>query len=383
MKKVNVAESLDLNKKNVYSALELTRMLMLCGPYNPPGNEKKAAGICAQLLKSVGFKVTIDEFLPGRCNVIATYGDPDDIALILNGHLDVVPAFGDTEKCLGEMDDKFIYGRGSSDMLGGCAAIVTAACRVAKEISPRRGLMVLLVADEEDKNRGILYELSKRRLKADAAVIAEPTGLEIQLGNRGFSSFYIRTAGKACHASKPQNGVNAIYKMGYIICALEKYAASLKDKTDPLLGEATSCIGTIKGGIRLNTVPDACEIELERRLLPGEKEAVVKREIAEVVGETGEVVSRTFFPASIINRNDPLVHHCEEAIREVLGTEPVISVFTGCTEASMFSVKCGIPTLLLGPGEIKYAHVADERCEYRQIIDCTNVFVRLIEKYIG
>lgn len=381
MTKVNVAES-TLNEKDARAALELTRQLILCDSYNPPGDEKKAAGLCARLLENAGFKVTIDEFLPARCNVIATYGDPDDIALILDGHLDVVPAFGDTEKCLGEMDDKFIYGRGSSDMLGGCAAIVTAACQAAKKISPRRGLMVLLVADEEDKNRGILYELSKRRFKADAAVIAEPTGLAVQLGNRGFSSFYIRTAGKACHASKPQNGVNAIYRMGPVICALEKYAASLKDKRDPYLGEATSCIGTIKGGIRLNTVPDACEIELERRLLPGEGEAAVKREIEEVVGETGEVVRRTFFPASLISRDDPLVRHCEEAIRETLGTEPVISVFTACTEASMFSVKCGIPTLLLGPGELKYAHVADERCEYRQIIDCTNVFVRLIEKYI-
>ena len=108
----------------------------------------------------------------------------------------------------------------------------------------------------------------------------------------------------------------------------------------------------------------------------------VIREIENAVGDNGRVIPRTAVHASLIDKNDPLVKNCADALREVIFEEPAVSVFPACTEAGMFSAICGIPTLILGPGDIKSAHTGHEYCECRQITDCAKVFARLIEKYI-
>lgn len=367
------------------AAIACAARLIRCESYNPPGNEKETAAVAAEILEEAGFQVEVEEFEPNRCNVKATYGNPDDIALILNGHMDVVPAFGEWERepSGAQREGGILYGRGSCDMLGGCAAILTAASLLGKEkVVPNRGIMVLLVSDEEDMNRGIRHILAKETLKADCAVIAEPTQCEVQLGNRGFSSWYVRTKGVGCHASEPWNGVNAIYKMGEVIKRIEAYADSLSQVRNEYLGQATCCIGTIKGGIRLNTVPDACEIEVERRLLPGETPEKIREELQEVVGEWGEVLDRSFFPASLIDREHPLVEDCRGILAGVMEKEPVVSVFRACTEASMFSVLCDIPTLLLGPGSLDQAHRINEFCKEQDIVDCMKLFAALGHYYL-
>ncbi len=366
-------------------AIQNTIEFIKCKSYNPPGDEKKAAKFAATILEQAGFTVEVEEFETNRCNVLAYYGNPEDIALIFNGHLDVVPAFGEWT-CLpdsAERKDGKIWGRGSCDMLGGCAAILAAAEQIKGLVpNPRRGIMVLLVSDEEDKNKGIRHILRARKLHADGAIVAEPTECEIQLGNRGFSSFYIRTTGEACHASEPWNGENAIYKMGSIIQRFQKYADSLSEVRDPFLGQATACIGTIHGGIRLNTVPDACIMEVERRLLPGEEEEQIKEEIQQIAGEDAKVENRSFFPASLIDKEHPLVKKCAWALEAVQNKKPAISVFKACTEASMFSVYCKIPTLLLGPGSLKQAHRVDEYCKEEDITDCAKAFLLLMHQVL-
>ncbi|MSA03016.1 M20/M25/M40 family metallo-hydrolase [Lactonifactor sp. BIOML-A3] len=368
------------------AAITCAARLIRCKSYNPPGNEKETAAVAAEILETAGFQVEVEEFEPNRCNVTATYGDPEDIALILNGHMDVVPAFGEWERepSGAQRENGVLFGRGSCDMLGGCAAILTAASLIGSaKVEPKRGIMVLLVSDEEDMNRGIRHILSTKKLKADCAVIAEPTQCEIQLGNRGFSSWYVKTKGVGCHASEPWNGVNAIYKMGEVIRRIETYADSLSEVQNEYLGQATCCIGTIKGGIRLNTVPDACEIEVERRLLPGETPDRIKEELQKAVGEWGEVLDRSFFPASLIERDHPLVEDCRELLAGITEQEPAVSVFRACTEASMFSVLCDIPTLLLGPGSLDQAHRINEFCREQDIVDCMKLFTALIYCYIS
>lgn len=367
------------------AAVECAVRLIRCEAYNPPGNEKKAAAAAAEILEKAGFSVEVEEFQENRCNVKAVYGNPEDIALILNGHLDVVPAFGTwrREPAGAQRENGVLYGRGSCDMLGGCAAILTAASVIGTaKIIPKRGIMVLLVSDEEDMNRGIRHILEKEKLKADCAVIAEPTQCQIQLGNRGFSSWYVDTEGVGCHAGEPWNGVNAIYKMGEVIRRIESYADELKYVRNRYLGQATCCIGTINGGVRLNTVPDTCEIEVERRLLPGETKEQIFRELQAAVGEYGKVRERSFFGASLIEREHPLVKDCETFLPGAAKREPVISAFRACTEASMFSVLCGIPTLLLGPGSLDQAHRVDEFCKEQDITDCMKVFTCLIYRSI-
>ena len=362
-----------------------TQKMIQAKSYNPPGDETRVAEFAAKRLREAGFDVEVDAFEKNRCNVIATYGNKDDIALILNGHMDVVPAFGEWEypPDQGIRKDGILHGRGSCDMLGGIAAILRAASIIGREkITPKRGAMVLLVSDEEDVNRGIRHILETRKLKADAAVIAEPTSCEIHLGNKGYSSFYIDTEGVGCHTSKPWEGVNAIYKMGHVIERFETYAESLKNVTNPYLGQATACIGTIHGGVRVNTVPDKCTVEAERRLLPGETIEQLRKEIQDVAGEEATVRDRSFFPASLIDIDNPLVKNCQAGLEVLVEKEATVSVFTACSEASMFSVKCGIPTILLGPGSIKYAHRVDEFCPENEIVLCAKLFTGLIYEAI-
>lgn len=368
------------------NALIYAQRLIKCGSFNPPGNELSAALFAKEILSNAGFTVEVQEFEKNRCNVVATYGNSQDIALILNGHLDVVPAFGKWSKdpLSAERLKGILYGRGSSDMLGGCAAILSAAELIGKSnISPKRGIMILLVSDEEDTNRGIRHILKEGPIKADCAIIAEPTECEIHLGNRGFAGYYIKATGKACHASKPWQGENAIYKMGYIIRAIEEYADSLKDVTNKYLGQATACIGTITGGIRLNTVPDECIIEVERRLLPGETQSSIREELEKVVGSYGVVSDKSWFPASLINKEHPLVKNCYDGLSELLTNEPTISIFPACAETSMFSYYCDIPTLLLGPGSLEQAHRIDEFCKESDITTCAELYAALIHHYIS
>lgn len=362
-----------------------TQKMIQAKSYNPPGDETRVAEFAAKSLREAGFDVEVDTFEKNRCNVIATYGNKDDIALILNGHMDVVPAFGEWEypPDQGIRKDGILHGRGSCDMLGGIAAILRAASIIGREkVCPKRGIMVLLVSDEEDVNRGIRHILATRKIKADGAVIAEPTSCEIHLGNKGYSSFYIDTEGVGCHTSKPWEGVNAIYKMGHVIEKFEAYAESLKNVTNPYLGQATACIGTIHGGVRVNTVPDKCTVEAERRLLPGETIEQLRKEIQDVAGEEATVRDRSFFPASLIDIDNPLVKNCQAGLEVLLEKEATISVFTACSEASMFSVKCNIPTILLGPGSIKYAHRVDEFCPENEIVLCAKLFTGLIYEAI-
>lgn len=362
-------------------ALVYARELIQGKSYNPPGNEKKVAEYACSILEHAGFLVELDEFAENRCNVSAVYGNPDDIALILNGHLDVVPAYGEWKKSPSEgiRENGILYGRGSCDMLGGVASILKAADVIGRnQVKGRRGVRILLVADEEDKNRGIRQVLKREKLKADYAVIAEPTECELQLGNRGFSSFYIRTEGIGCHAGQPWNGENAIYKMGEVIRRIELYADHLKEVKNELLGQATCCIGTIHGGVRLNTVPDHCVIEVERRLLPGETAEQIRKELQTVIGDLAVIEERTFFPASLIPHDSPLVTHCAGSLSRIREKKPIISVFKACTEASMFSVECGIPTLILGPGSLEQAHRTDEFCREQEIRDCAVLFTELL-----
>lgn len=370
-------------KVMVDTALSLTKRLIQCGSFNPPGNEKQAAAICCELLESCGFDAKVDEFAENRCNVIGILGDRSNIMLMLGGHLDVVPVSGGwtVSPVAGFSKDGYIYGRGACDMLGGCASILSAAVFAASRLKNQKyGIAVVLTADEEEKYKGVKRFLSSSDIKPKNAIIAEPTNLQLHIGHRGYASYYLKTSGKSCHASQPQNGVNAIYKMAHVLQSIESYEKSLNLKHDKMLGCATASVGTVQGGVKLNTVPDSCMAELERRTLPGETESEIYKEIAEAAGDECEVVMRSFFPATLIAKNNPLVQVVSSSYKNLFKSEQIIDYFPACSEASMYGGQAGIPTIICGPGDIKYAHRENERCSEQQIMEAAKLFVELILK---
>lgn len=386
-------ENAEWVKKHVHQedmkwAVKAAQALVQMEPQNPPGNELPAALWAEKQLKDAGLDVKLDIFGENRANIIATYGNTDDIGIILYGHIDTIPIFGKFNKPQGCLEDGFLHGRGSSDMLSGCAAIMAAARVIAGSgFKGSKGMMVVLVSDEEQFNAGMkrIFNEGKPdniKIKADVAIVAEPTDLRALLGNRGFTSFYIRTKGKAVHSSAPHLGENAIYKMAPILDRLQQFCKDLEKDSHKWLGSSTLNVGTIMGGILLNTVPDSCQIEVERRILPGTTPDMAYDDFRRLVGSDGEVVRRSTLYPSWIDENHELVLAALKAVETFTSEEASVGAFTGCTEAGYFSELTGIPTILLGPGSLSQAHRENEFCQVKQIEECVGVFTALAHLYM-
>ena len=243
------------------------------------------------------------------------------------------------------------------------------------------GKAMQIVADEENVNKGSI-ELSKaNRLSADACIVAEPTDLAICYGNRGFTSFFVRTYGKAAHSCDPSKGVNAIYKMARVISNLEDFSLKLNERTNEQLGHVTLNVGVIRGGVSTNSIPAECEIEVESRVFPGMDAQTMKKEIQEAIGDDAEVVVRSNLLASLVPVDSEIVQTASGIEEETLGRKAVIKEFSACSEASFFSVGYGMPTILLGPGDISVAHKPNEFVPLSDIASAVKIYVQMIDHY--
>lgn len=363
-------------------AVTFTQELVRRDSSNPPGNELETAAYAVEALKAHGVAAELDEFEPGRCNVSATYGGCRDTGILFLGHMDVVPAKGCWEhgKFDPEIVDGRMYGRGTADMKGGIGAMMAALAALVQAGYPlQKNVRLLLDSDEENTNKGINRACSAYDIQADCAIVGEPSDMELLLGNKGYSSFYVKTQGISCHASEPELGKNAIYQMARAIQKLEAYAQDLSARRDPYLGPATLSVGTIQGGVRVNIVPDACLCEVERRALPGETLESIGEELQTLLAGIAQVTPRNqFTPASLLARDHAFTRRVEDILGDVLGREPALGVFHGGTEAAYVS-QFGIPTLIVGPGSLEQAHRIDEYASVAQIMQCADLYFRLMQ----
>src|SRR5688500_6480486 len=232
--------------------------------------EQAIARALAATLESWGLSVEVHDAAPGRPNVVARAGRGKGRSLMLNGHLDVVGIEGMTHAPFaGEERGGRLYARGAADMKGGLAAMCAAAARAAA-----RGIagevIVTAVSDEEHMSMGT-RELLRRGVRADAAIVGEPTGLAIMPAHKGFAWIEIEVHGRAAHGSRYEVGVDAILDAGLV---LEELGVLERDmlpvRRHPLLGRPSLHASTIAGGTGWSTYPDRCVIRVERRTLPGE-----------------------------------------------------------------------------------------------------------------
>ncbi|NLC63976.1 MAG: M20 family metallopeptidase [Thermoanaerobacterales bacterium] len=366
--------------------VSILRELIRFNTSNPPGNEHAIAVYIADWLEERGFKTEVQDIEKGRSNVIACIGSGDRIGMILCGHMDVVPAVGtwNYPPFDGTVVGGRLYGRGSCDMKGGIAAMMAAAEFIAKNgLLSNKGLALVFVCDEESKNKG-MRGFIKKRLSADAAIIGEPTGLDINTGHRGFVLVSIKAQGVSCHSSQPENGVNAIYIMADVIKEIRGYAKSLSNKVDKYLGKASLSVGTIRGGNKVNIVPDKCEILMERRLLPGETAEDVIRELREWIGEDHRVTIKSYpeLKAAVSEPESRLVKDMADVVKGVLGKKPVIKSFPAGCEASFFINYLKIPTIIFGPGSLNQAHKADEWVAINDLIEAAKIYSLISYRYL-
>lgn len=364
----------------------LTRALVGIPSVNPtlaPGGagEARIAETCADWLRGWGLDATVVEVAPGRCNVVATL-DGDGPTLLLNGHLDTVGIDGMTVPPFGgPVRDGILHGRGSCDMKGGVAALLAAASRLARG-GPRPHLVVALTADEEHASLG-MDALVRSGIRADLAVVCEPTSLAVMPAHKGFVWIRAAFTGRAAHGSRPELGVDAIRHAGLYLAALDECAVRLRSgEGHALLGHASFHAGTIRGGSAESVYPDACELLLERRTLPGESTADV---VAEFQGSLDALAAREPSlaasldvtlerPGTEVPVSSRLVQGLLEA-GKALGVPGTVEGMTAWVDAAFLN-EAGIPAVCYGPGDIAQAHSADEWIEVAQIGACADVLER-------
>ena len=347
----------------------LTAELVAIDSTNPdlvPGGagEAEIARFVADWLKSAGLDTELHELNPGRANVIAVVrGSGGGRTLMLNAHMDVVGAGGMAEPWTPRIDGTRLYGRGAFDMKASLAAIMLAG-RESTRLGLRGDVIVTAVADEEFASIGVQDVF--RQTGADAAIVTEPTGLDLCVAHKGFVWLEVETHGVASHGSLPEAGVDAIAKMGPVLSGLAALDGELRSRSGhPLLGPSSIHASLIQGGQELSTYPAHCLLSIERRTIPGETTAEVEGQIAVILDGAAaadpafQAEQRTLLvrdPFSV-NLDQPIVELARRQLARVIDREPEI-VGAGGWMDSAFLAAAGIPTVILGPdGEGAHADV--------------------------
>lgn len=353
---------------------------------NPPGNEKAVALFIADILRSEGIDVEVQEAVAERPNVIARLrGQQPGKRLILNGHSDVVPcgAGWSVDPFAAVIDGDRIIGRGAADMKSGVAAMMYAAILIQRRHYAFNGEIVLLFnVDEERVNLGMEHYVAQG-VEADFAIIGEPTSLEICVAHKGVSRTRLTTYGTAGHAAKTRNPDNAIDKMALLLPGLLAECQRVKQKYHDLLGNASMLITTINGGSAPNIVPQSCVIEIDRRVLPGEKRNEIN-DFLQISLASSDLKQRQdydldnylYIPASSIEETHPLVETAFQAVEALTGSAKK-TIFDATCEAPFFSVGCQIPTIILGPGDLAQAHVKDEYVKIEELHQAAQIYTAL------
>jgi acetylornithine deacetylase len=261
------------------------------------------------------------------------------------------------------VDGDRLYGRGAYDMKAGVAAALI-ACLEASEMGLAGDVVVAAVADEEHASLGVQEAL--RAVDADAAIVTEPTELELVVAHKGFVWAEVEVTGRAAHGSRPHLGVDAIVKAGPVLTALGALDAALGERTHPLLGRGSVHASLIEGGVELSSYPARCVVGLERRTLPGETAADVQAELgalldgcraadADLVAEQRTLLVREPFEVAA---DADVVAAVSAAAAGVLGRPPTIGGASYWADAA-FIAAAGIPTVMFGPGG-EGAHATEE-----------------------
>jgi succinyl-diaminopimelate desuccinylase len=366
--------------------VELTRELVRIETVNPTNPERPAAEHVGRLLEAGGFQVSRHEFAPGRTSVVARHGPGAKPSLCFAGHVDTVPlgaAPWTREPFGGDVADGKLYGRGSSDMKSGVAAIVCAALDLARA-DARTELLVVLVAGEETGCEGSahLARTAGALGRAGALLVAEPTGNVPLVGHKGALWLEARTRGVTAHGSMPERGVNAIYAAARAVSALERFRFAAA--ADPLLGDATLNVGTIRGGLNVNSVPDAAAFTIDVRTIPSLANDAARAALASALGP--EVELRTLVNVSSLRADaaDAWVREVFDVAAAHLGSRPAPQSAPYFTDASELTPALGgVPTVILGPGELHLAHQTDEWCLVSRIEQAAEMYRELGARWTG
>ena len=357
--------------------------------------EQRVADFLAATAAKAGLEIEFQNVLPGRRNLIARLRPAGKIqqTILLAPHLDTVGA--EETKFIPQRKNGRLHGRGACDTKGSVAAMLSALCELANSTSrpPHTEFIFAGLIDEEHGqagSRALVAQaaslcVSKTQTHRQAAcattlaIVGEPTGCRVVTAHKGSLWLHLQTRGQAAHGATPHLGQNAVHEMARIVDALETdYRAQLKKRKHALLGAATVNVGKISGGSQPNIVPDACVIEVDRRTLPGETEASVRKEIMALLAakKLSAIISSAKLAPALPLETDFKLRLVQNFLRCAGQTRP-LGVDYFCDAAVLAAG--GIPSVVFGPGDIAQAHTADEWVSLAQLERAKDLLVRFFK----
>jgi succinyl-diaminopimelate desuccinylase len=366
--------------------ISLTQKLLSFNNINPPGNEEGIARYVGDLLAENEFKVSFPQFDKGRLHLIAEKGiSANKPPLVLSGHFDTVPLGNNdwsVDPFSGEISNGKIWGRGSSDMKGGLAAMILASIEALKERTPEGGVRLIFTAAEELGCIGIqqLIKTIDNKGVASAIIVGEPTSNMPAIGHKGAIYLNAVTSGKTAHSSMPQLGDNAIYKAAAAILKTKDFRFETEE--DSLLGFPTLNVGKMSGGLNINSVPDHAEFTIDiRSTSKTDHSNIIKRLSQELGVETKLEILVDLNPV-FTDEENPFVQLVYDICGIKKGSSGYPKFLPYLTDGSVLQkVYQGAPTIILGPGEPDMAHKTDEFCYIDKLEESKRIYKEVILKW--
>lgn len=375
--------------------LHFARALIAAPSENPGGTEDEVADVAMGILNDLGADIRVVRSEEGRPSVVARIGSGERPHLAWSGHLDTVPA-GDvstwsTGPFEGAVLDDRLVGRGACDMKGPIASALAAVAALRRAGLPLAGTLVMhLVADEELAGiHGTRVLRDQGLLDQDAAVVGEPSEMQIALAERGGAWVTAIARGKAAHGSQPDRGINAILTMSRFLLRLSEV---LPDRVHPLVGAPTVNVALVAGGSAPNVVPDRCEVEIDRRIVPGEDDpeevlAPFRRLVDDLVAERPDtsidISLKDWTEAAETTGDTAIAALVRDAIAAEAGSPPPFVGFAGITDARFYINDAGIPTVIAGPGSLSLAHTANESIGVDELVAAARAYARIFVGFLG
>ena len=348
---------------------------------DPRAGEERMVEHVQNVSRAAGLDVTSETVTDRRSNVLVRLSPQGSIQhrILLGPHLDTVGFPNLESQLVPRVQNGRILGRGACDTKGCVAAMLSAVLRIARSGKRPAHTEIQFVGfvDEENEQLGSRHH-ARNHDPVDLAIVGEPTRLEVVTAHKGDVWIRLRTTGRSAHGATPHLGRNAVHRMGQVVDLLETtYQRQLSKRKHPLLGCPTVNVGAIRGGTQPNIVPDACTIDVDRRTLPGETEATVRRELRELLKRAG--LQATFEPLRLAAcealETPPDLPWVRDLCRAA-GRRRTVGVHFFCDAAPL--AKAGTPAVVFGPGDIAQAHTAEEWISIASLERGTDILERFL-----
>ena len=366
-----------------------------------PGREKEIGKYIYNYCRDNGLEVAMQDVEGERKNVlIYLRGEGNGKTLLLNGHTDTIPPYSmSIDPFKGEVKDGYLWGRGSVEMKGALASMITALLALKRKGEKLPGdIIVSAVVGEEEKSDGT-ETLVQSGIKADGAIVGKASDYNYAVGHRGLEWLKITFYGKAVHGGVTDEGRNAILMAADFITEVEKKLyPKLRKRFNKYMGESDINIGRIEGGHRPSTVADRCTLMIDRRYIKGESISTIVSEIREIIDnlkkkKPGFDAKVERMQENIMNKYYHFYHYTSleadivektiKTLKKNLENEPQMTIKGGWTDAATLSYYGRIPTVITGPGNFSFAHTEDERIPIKDLYNYVKIYADIAEEFCG